>query len=192
MLAAPFYVAAGLLIASGIGKIARPAPAVDALAAAGMPAGPAAARGLGVVEVAAGVAALWRPGVATALVVAVLYLAFALFLVRLIRRGGAATCGCVGSGEAPPSWLHVTLDVAAVMVASAVAVWPVPSLGSAVAESPLAGVPLVIGLVGSGVLLAIAVVEVPRAWGSYGPAHEEHVHATSPGPQPIALVDRPR
>src|SRR5690242_10022241 len=131
MLVAPFFVAAGLLIASGIGKILRPAPAVDALAAAGLPGGAVAARALGVVEVLAGAAALWRPSTATALVVAALYLAFALFLVRLIRRGGATTCGCVGSGEAPPSWLHVALDLAAVAVSVAAAAWGVPSLGSA-------------------------------------------------------------
>ncbi|HEY7279981.1 MAG TPA: MauE/DoxX family redox-associated membrane protein [Actinomycetota bacterium] len=192
MVAAPFFVAAGLLIASGLGKLARPTPVVDALAAAGLPGGRVGARALGVVEVAVGVGALWRPGVATGLAVAVLYLAFASFLVRLIRRGGAATCGCVGSGEAPPSWLHVSLDLAAVVVAAAVAAWPVPSIGSAVAASPLAGVPLVIGLVGAAVLLAIAVVEVPRAWGSYRPGHEEHVPANPPGPRPIALVERPR
>jgi hypothetical protein len=192
MLVAPFFLAAGLLIASGIGKILRPAPAVDALAAAGLPGGAVAARALGVVEVLAGAAALWRPTTATALVVAALYLAFALFLVRLIRRGGATTCGCVGSGEAPPSWLHVALDLAAVAVSVAAAAWGVPSLGSAVAASPMAGVPLLIGLAGAGALLAIAVVEVPRAWGSYRPGHDEHVHAAAPGPRPIALVERPR
>ena len=194
MLAAPFYLAAGLLIASGVGKLARPAPAVDALAAAGFPGGAVAARALGVVEVLAGAAALWRPSTASALVVAGLYLAFALFLVRLIRRGGATTCGCVGSGEAPPSRLHVALDLtaAAVAVAVAVAATGVPSLGSAVAASPMASVPLVIGLAGAGALLAIAVVEVPRAWSSYRPGHDEHVHAAAPGPRPIALVERPR
>ncbi len=192
MLAAPFYLAAGLLIASGVGKIVRPAPAVDALAAAGLPGPPVAARALGVVEVLTGAAALWRPSIATALAVGVLYLAFALFLLRLIQRGGATTCGCVGSGEAPPSRLHVTLDLAAAAVAAAVAVLGVPSLGSAVAASPLAGVPLVVGLLGAAVLLAIAVVEVPRAWGSYRPGHDDHVHATPPGPRPIALVERPR
>jgi hypothetical protein len=192
MLAAPFYLAAGLLIASGIGKIARPAPAVDALAAGGLPGGPVAARALGAVEVLAGAAALWRPTTAAALVVAALYLAFALFLVRLIRRGGATNCGCVGSGEAPPSWLHVVLDATAATVAVGVAVWDVPSLGSAVTASPMAGVPLVIGLAGAGALMAIAVVEVPRAWRSYRPGHDEHVHAAPAGPRPIALVERPR
>jgi Methylamine utilisation protein MauE len=191
MLVAPFFLAAGLLFASGIGKILRPAPAVDALAAAGLPGGAVAARALGVVEVLAGAAALWRPTTATALVVAALYLAFALFLVRLIRRGGATTCGCVGSGEAPPSWLHVALDLAAVAVSVAAAAWGVPSLGSAVAASPMAGVPLLIVLVGAGALLAIAVVEVPRAWASYRPEHDEHVHTAPPGPRPIALVERP-
>jgi hypothetical protein len=194
MLAAPFYLAAGLLIASGIGKLAKPAPAVDALGAAGFPGGVVAVRLLGAVEVVAGAAALWRPGPVTASAVAGLYLGFALFLVRLIRRGGATTCGCVGSAEAPPSPLHVGLDLSAVAVAVAVTVWPVPALGSAVAASPMLGVPLVVGLAGAGVLLAITVVEVPRAWRSYRPQHEDHAHggALAPGPRPIALVERPR
>ncbi|HXJ62880.1 MAG TPA: MauE/DoxX family redox-associated membrane protein [Actinomycetota bacterium] len=202
MLAAPFLLSAGLLVASGIGKLVRPAPAVAALGAAGLRGGRGAARALGAVEVVAGLAALWRPSALTAGLVAGLYLAFAAFLVRLIRRGGATTCGCVGSAEAPPSMLHVALDLVAVGVALGVAVWPVPSLGSTIAASPMGGVPFVIGLVGAGVLLAITVVEVPRAWRSYRPAHEEHAHAGhaghaghavhGPGARPIALVERPR
>jgi hypothetical protein len=192
MLAAPFFLAAGLLVAAGIGKVIRPAPAVAALSAAGVPGGAIVARAFGLGEVAAGGSALWRPGAITGGVVALLYLAFAAFLVRLIRRGGASTCGCVGSADAPPSWLHVVLDVAAVGVTAAVAVRPVPSLWSTIVGSPFAGVPLAIGLAGAGGLLAVAVVEVPRAWRSYRPAHDDHAHAAPAGARPIALVERPR
>ena len=122
---------------SGIGKLVRPAPAVAALGAAGLRGGRGFARGRWVrSRSSAGAAALWRPGPVTAGLVGGLYLGFALFLVRLIRRGGATTCGCVGSADAPPSMLHVALDLVAAGVAAAVAVWPVPSLGSAVAASP--------------------------------------------------------
>jgi hypothetical protein len=124
--------------------------------------------------------------------VAVLYLGFALFLVRLIRLGGASTCGCVGSREAPPSPLHVALDLIAVAASVAVAAWPVPSLVAAVDASAFAGVPLVIGLVGAGALLAVAAAEVPQAWRSYRPSHEQHAHGPASGPRQIALVERPR
>jgi hypothetical protein len=191
VLAAPFFIAAGLLVVSGVGKLVRPAGAASALRSAGLPGGRVVARALGLVEVAVGAAALWRPGPATAAAVVVLYLGFAAFLVRLLRLGGATSCGCVGAADAPPSRLHVALDLVAAAVAAGVAVWPVPSVPSAVAGSPLAGVPLVIGLVGAGALLAVAVVEVPRAWRSYRPAHNEH-SVRIRGPRPISLVERPR
>lgn len=192
MLAAPFFVAAGLLVASGLGKLVRPAPARTALRSAGLPDAGWAVVVLGLAEIAAGVTALWRPGPVTGAAVGVLYAAFAAFLVRLLRRGTASTCGCVGAADAPPSALHVALDLVAVAVAAAVAVWPAPSLGAAVAASPMAGIPLVIGLVGAGALLAVAVVEVPRAWSSYRPAHDEHAVRVR-GPRPIALLqERPR
>jgi hypothetical protein len=193
MLAAPFYVAAGLLVASGLAKVVRPAAAVAALSAARLRGGAPAARALGAVEIAVGVLALWRPVAPVAAVVAAMYLAFALFLVALIRRGDAATCGCFASNDVPPSWLHVALDVTAVVVAFAVALWPVPSIGAAIPESPFAGVPLVIGLVGAAALLAVAAAEVPGAWRSYRPAHDEGHAAQAPaGPRPIALLpERP-
>ena len=196
MFAAPFFVASGLLVASGIGKVLRPAPALSALRSAGMAWSPRLlARGIGVVEVAVGAAALSWPAAVTGGLVAGLYLAFAVFLVRLIRIGGASTCGCVGAADAPPSVLHVALDLVAASVAVAVALWPVPSMGSVVAASPFFGIPLVIGLAGAGALLAVAVVEVPRAWRSYRPSHEEHSLSGRPQRQPLRtleLVERPR
>jgi hypothetical protein len=66
-------------------------------------------------------------------------------------------------------------------------VWPVAGLGTVVAASPVAAVPLVGGLVACGALLVVAVAEVPRAWSAYRPAHEEHVAGRSAGPRPIAL-----
>jgi hypothetical protein len=189
VLAAPFYVACGLLVASGIAKLWRPAPAVAALEAARLRGGAAAARALGITEVVVGGLALWRPAPSAA-AAAALYLGFAMFLVRLIRAGTSSTCGCVGSREAPPSPLHVALDLVAVAVSLAVAAWPVPSLGAAVAASPFAGVPLVVGLVGAGALVAVAAAEVPSAWRSYRPAHERH-EVRIRGPRPIELVPGP-
>ncbi|MFL5797556.1 MAG: MauE/DoxX family redox-associated membrane protein [Actinomycetota bacterium] len=190
MLAAPFFLSAGLLIASGVGKLVRPAPAAAALRSAGLGGGRPAAGFLGLVEVVAGGMALWRPGPLTAGAVALLYAAFAAFLVRLLRSGGAAGCGCLGGRDVPASALHVALDLVAAAVAGSVAAWPVAGLGAVFAASPAAAVPLVVGLIGGGALLIVAVAEVPRAWSSYRPAHEEHAAAPA-GPRPIA-IGRPR
>jgi hypothetical protein len=189
-LAAPFYLAAGMLLAAGPAKVLRPRPAADATRAAGIPGGTPLARAVGIAEAAAGAAALLAPGPVTAGLVAGLYLAFAAFLVRLLRRGGSAGCGCAGSRETPPSWLHVALDLVAVGVAAAVAVGPLPWLGAALAASPLRGVPLAVGLLGAGLLVRTAVGEVPRAWASYRPRHEEHTPAA--GPRPLELIREPR
>jgi hypothetical protein len=187
VLAAPFFLACGLLVASGIAKLIRPAPAVAALRSAGLRGGRAGAAAVGLGEAGVGVVALWRPGQLAAGAVAAIYLAFAAFLVRLLRRGGASTCGCLGGREAPPTRLHVALDLVAAGVAAAVAAWPVPGLVTVVNRSPLAAVPLVVGLVAAGALLVVALVEVPRAWSSYRPDHEGH----AAGPVPVAL-GRPR
>jgi len=190
VLEAPFFLSAGLLVASGVAKLVRPAPAASALRSAGFRGGRPAAGITGLIEVVAGGLALWRPGVLTAGAVALLYVAFAAFLVRLLRRGGASTCGCLGGRDVPPSALHVALDLVAAAVAGSVAAWPVSGLATVIAASPAAAVPLVVGLVGAGALLIVAVAEVPPAWSAYRPAHDEHA-AASAGPRPIAL-ERPR
>jgi hypothetical protein len=187
VLAAPFFLSAGLLVASGVAKLLRPAPAVSALRSAGIGGGKPVAGAVGLAELALGGLALWRPGLITAGAVAALYVGFAAFLVRLLRRGGASSCGCIGSREAPPSGLHVALDLVAVAIAAAVAFWPVPGLTTVIARSPVAAVPLVVGLVAGGALLVVAVSEVPRAWSSYRPDHDQHARA----PVPISM-GRPR
>jgi hypothetical protein len=189
-LAAPFYLAAGMLLAAGPAKVLRPRPAAEAMRAAGIPGGAALARAVGMAEAAAGAAALLAPGPVTAGLVAGLYLVFAAFLVRLLRGPGAAGCGCAGSRETPPSWLHVVLDLAAAGVAAGVAAAPVPWVGAALAASPLWGVTVAVGLLGAGVLVRTAVAEVPRAWASYRPGHEEPAPAA--GPRPLELVREPR
>ena len=189
-LAAPFYLVAGLLVAAGPAKVVRPRPGAEAIGAAGIAGGAALARAVGVAEMAVGAAALLSPGPVTAGLVAGLYLAFAAFLVRLLRAGGSAGCGCAGSRETPPSWLHVVLDMAAVVVAVWVAAAPVPWVGAALAGTPMWGVPMAVGLVGAGWLVRAAVAEVPRAWAAYRPGHEEHAAAS--GPRPLELIREPR
>lgn len=140
-----FFAGAILLIASGAGHLGRPGHAERALSSAGLPAGPRIVRMLGLAECAAGLAALVRPGPVAAGGVALLYAGFAGFLVRLLRDGKAASCGCLGRHEAPPTWLHVALDI----VAAGVALWAgfrgIPGLWPTARPLPLHGATFVAG-----------------------------------------------
>ncbi len=127
MAAAVLTVFALLLVPTGFAKVRRPAPTVTAVRAVGWPARPIAARLLGVVEVAAGVAVL--AGMALGVwFLAALYVGFAGFLVRA-RRADAPTCGCAGSMDTPPTLFHLVLTV----VAAAVATWMIATGVDAVA-----------------------------------------------------------
>ena len=117
-LAMPLFVAAGLLVIAGASKLRDPAPTGTVLRAVGVPRSRPAARFLGAAEVGAGAAAFAAPSAVTALVVATSYAAFASFLAYLIgRRISVRSCGCVGSRESPPTWTHIAVNLAAMIVA---------------------------------------------------------------------------
>ncbi len=175
MLVPVFLLSAAMLVVAGVGKLIHPRSTAQALYTAGIPADDAAGRSLGVVEIVIGMAALVRPVPWTALSVAVIYAAFAGFVTFLIvARPQAASCGCAGGGDAPPSWVHVVLDLFAAGAAVSAAVVGVPSLMSVVADLGWLVVPAVIGLATAGWLAAIAVAEVPEALGAWtAPTHHE-------------------
>jgi hypothetical protein len=159
-----FWAACLVLVVAGASKLAAPdqvAPTLAALRLAG-PARPGRVRGVGAarlvgaVEVALGIAALVLGGVALALGVAAAYLAFAVVVV-LARRRGLGSCGCFGAHSAPPSWVHVAVNVGSAAVAVVAALLdggPVPA-ADGLAELGGAGV-VVAGLV----LLATVLVVV--------------------------------
>ena len=68
---------------AGVAKGIRPTATAQALYAAGLPASGVGVRGLGVVEVAVGVAALLRPVPAAGIALAALYAGFAAFIAYL-------------------------------------------------------------------------------------------------------------
>lgn len=98
--------AALLLLVAGMAKIVRPAPTTDLLVALGLPGRAEMVVGIGVVEVIVGLGALAVGGPVTAMATGVLYVGFTGAVVRAMRAG-AASCGCFGRIDAPPSWLHV-------------------------------------------------------------------------------------
>jgi hypothetical protein len=106
---ASLAVAALLLVAAGLAKLARPSNTARALR---VPA--AVVRGAASAEAVLGVLALARAGGrVTAALVAFSYLAFACFVaVAMIQGRPLATCGCFGEPDTPPTLLHVIIDAA--------------------------------------------------------------------------------
>jgi hypothetical protein len=132
----PFLVVTLVLVVSGVAKVVAPASSAAMLSAvAGRTVPGWVGRTVGVVEIALGGVALagWRPSVVA---VGAAYLVFAL-VAELARRREVPSCGCFGGAEAPPSRLHVVLDVASAAVAfGAAAVSAHRSLPAALDHGP--------------------------------------------------------
>ncbi|WP_334144265.1 MauE/DoxX family redox-associated membrane protein [Rhabdothermincola sp.] len=158
-LAGPLAIVAGVLAVGGAMKIADPAATQAMLGALGMPAAPWLARGLGLLELAAGLAAALLGGRVASAAVAGLYLVFAAVAWRLVRGGQASSCGCFGRLSAPATWIHVTADLAAAAVAVGAAVTAAPGLAGFGASGPLQQVTL-LALVAIGTWLGVAILTV--------------------------------
>lgn len=146
-LAGPFLIACAILGLGGIAKVVAPLPARQALRTLGVPTPIAAVRLLGCAELALACAAFFSGGTILPILVGVAYLAFAGFVVIMLRRSGDTSCGCFGSAATPPSWLHVLVNLASAGVAFAAI--GIDSLGTVLDEQPAAGIPL-LGLVAVG------------------------------------------
>ena len=114
-------VVAIVLVVSGLAKVVTPAATAPVLADLRLPHSTIVVRGLGVVEVAIGTAALLVGSAGLLVAVALLYLGFALVVVAA-RRAGTPSCGCFGANAAPPSAVHIAVNVCSAIVAVAAAV----------------------------------------------------------------------
>jgi hypothetical protein len=161
--AGPFAIAAALLAAGGAAKAIAPHDTAKALAGVGAPVPSGLVRAGGALEAAIGVAAIIRGDRTAALLVAVSYLAFVVFIVAArVRHAPIATCGCFGKADTPPTLLHVGVDVAAGAAAIAVVVQPGVGIDKVLAAQPLAGIPYLV-LVAAGTYLAsLALTVLPR------------------------------
>jgi hypothetical protein len=100
---------AALLVVSAIPKIRRPSPTIIALRAVGLTwVGPWAVRALSLTEILVGATAIVHGGRLADAGVAGLYLGFSVFLVRALRTP-AASCGCTGRDDTPPTLTHLVL-----------------------------------------------------------------------------------
>ncbi len=112
------FIGSILLLASGVSKIRRPLSTVTALKAAHLPASIRIAIGIGVAEIGAGASALFVARPLPRVAVAVVYLVFAGFLAyALVSRMPLSSCGCTGTHETPPTWVHVGLNAGVVIAA---------------------------------------------------------------------------
>jgi hypothetical protein len=140
--AAPLAAAALLLAAGGLAKLVRPDGTVRALSSAALPGGRMLVRLGAVAEVAVGAGALLIRGPWGPAAVAAAYLLFVAFLARSMQTArGAGSCGCFGATDAPPSRIHVGVDVAAAGAALTAAVTGWPGLGDVLGSQPGAGLP---------------------------------------------------
>jgi hypothetical protein len=152
-------VVAGVLAVGGVAKVRDPEATVPMLRALGLPGSTVVARLLGLVEVGVGVAAFLFGGRALAIAVAVLFAVFTLAILRLRADGAAVSCGCFGRSSAPPTLVHVAVDLVAALVAVAAAVVDVPGFVSMRPDLPAAGVPQ-LGLTALAVWLGVALLTV--------------------------------
>jgi hypothetical protein len=125
--------AALLLLAAGALKVADPSAAATALAARGRPVPPAAVRAGGVAEAALGAAPRALGGRPLAVLVAVTYAAYALWVAAALRSG--APCGCFGEPDTPARPAALVVDV---VLALAAAVGAVVGVQPLVGAGPLA------------------------------------------------------
>lgn len=151
-----FWVVCAVLVAAGASKVLDPSSTGATLGALGLPGGTTAARVLGGIEVVLGMAGLAVGGRAVAVGVAAAYAAFAV-IVAVARRRELPSCGCFGARSAPPSPVHVAVNVvSAVVAAVAAALDPVAVAdGLAGLDVPLAVV--VLGLVAVATALVIVI-----------------------------------
>jgi hypothetical protein len=166
---APFVVVCALLVVAGVAKIRSPRAARAVLLDARVPAPRVAVRLLGVGEVALGAGAALRPIPLTAALVAIAYGAFCAF----VSWAQPARCGCFGALAFDGDRTHVLLNAVAGLVALIATLAPPPGIASIVAQGPLIGVPLGLGM-GAGVFAAYLVfTALSAAWHAYEPGSDD-------------------
>ncbi len=156
--------AALLLVVAGVAKLWRPAAAVADLL--GLRASTPVARLVGGCEAAVGVAALTVGGAAS-WATGLLYAAFSVVVLRAMAAD-APSCGCFGSLDAPPSWVHVGGNLALGAVSFAAAAKGSAPLGAImheVGDSPAVGLLLAVEIVVVAGLSLVCFTALPEALG---------------------------
>jgi len=154
VLQVPFTSAALLLAIAGVQKLRDPHSLSRALRLARLPNGTYVVRCLAAVEVVAAIGATIVHHRLLPLIVAALYLSFAVFVTSALARGlPIESCGCFGRADARPSAAHVALDAFAATISVLVAFDDVEPVRALIADRPVEGVAV---LAASAVLAALA------------------------------------
>jgi hypothetical protein len=117
----PFAIVAVVLVVGGVFKLRDPAPSHEMLRSLSLPPSDLLARLVGAGEVVLGVGALLVGGPVLGAATALVFTAFAVVNHRLLRSGGAVSCGCFGKRSSPPSMVHVVANAGAAIVSVAAA-----------------------------------------------------------------------
>ncbi len=162
VLTGPFLAAALLLVLGGAVKTVDPLPLVRALRSVGLRLPAALVRAGAVGEVLVGVSALLTGSRAAAVLVALSYAAFTVFVVVALRRGGVvSSCGCFGRADTPPTRSHAVLTAGLAAAAAAVAVRPAGALPGVLAASPAGGLPLLLATAALAAVVYVALAVLP-------------------------------
>lgn len=171
MLVGPVHAVALLLLVAAATKLRDPAPAMGALAQAGLPARVLLVRLLATGEIGVAAAVLLLGGVAPALAISLLHLGFAAFLIRLRRLAGAqASCGCFGRSEAPAERLHVVVNVAASVLVALAALDSLPAFPSVLQERVGLAAPYVVAVVLGAWAVGLCLTSLPTLLAAQRPA----------------------
>lgn len=108
-------IALGLLAVAGFAKLLNPVPTARALNSAGVVSGQLLPRALGFAEILAAAVGLVLGGLLL-LPAAALYLGFTLFTIySVLGTETVESCGCFGTDDAPPSYLHLVFNLVALV-----------------------------------------------------------------------------
>ena len=165
MLEGWYFITVALLVLSGGSKLRDPEPTRGALRVAGLPSSRGVVTSLAVGEIVVGASALVLTSSLVTAAVAVFYSGFALFVVvAILRNLPLQSCGCFGTSDTPPGWLHVAVNVSAVATAVVLTAGGGADLFGLLADQPAAGIPYV-GFLGIGAaLLALMLSELPTVF----------------------------
>lgn len=172
-----------VLVVSGVLKVRDPGATVPMLAAIGLPATPPVVYGVAAAEIVAGAVALVIGGPLAVAALGLLYAAFAVVSLVLLRSGESVSCGCFGQRSATMSPLHVGVNGVAAAVALAAAALGAPGLYAATDDRSAAVVAVATV---AAVLLAAAVVALLT-----GAAARLGTGTAAAPPAPLALGSEP-
>lgn len=147
---------AGLLVATGVGKLWRPHDTARAIRQLGLPVPVGAVRLLAAAEVLVGGAVVVSMSTVFILAQCLLYLSFTVWTLAALRSEvPISSCGCLGRDDTPPYFGHLAVNLIGVVISGA-AVLAAPSwAGLGVLEGAAAAL-----LIATGVWLSWMVLGI--------------------------------